>query len=425
MPPVARRWRLLRSLTVWAFGLLAGVVTLTAGQQDPRFEGRVDLVLVDVQAVDRTGQPVRGLTPANFEVSIGGRRQRVVSAEFFEVAGSGSAAPAAQPNAAASGPAPRIADPRLYVIALDNLSLAPDLSRGMANAAKAFVARLQPTDLVAVHTYPMGPQINPTADHAAVGRALDQVMGAGGGEQSGSRFLMSPAESIDMAHAVRLNLRTDPVYMEVLARECPPAGNPPPECKTTLEAEAIARAGYFEGLARMSVGSLRDLIAALVPIPGRKTLVVMTAGLVASDRPGGRPDVSDLAKLAGQDAARSNTAVYSIFVDYEYLARFSASRPQGAVSRYIPRSRDADVMSRFYDSFSGNAGGLLIRDLVGSGEIGFDRVIRETSAYYRLAVEPLPQDRVSTAPRSLSVKTNARNTTIRSQSWVIVPPPTP
>jgi VWFA-related protein len=412
-------------LTVWAVGLVAGVVTVAAEQQDPRFEGRVDLVLVDVQAVDRNGQPVRGLTPANFEVSVSGRRQRIVSADFFEVAGSGSAAPAPQSDGVVPNRAPRVADPRLYVIALDTLSVPPDLSPGMVAAAQAFVGRLQPTDLVAVHAYPLGPKINPTTDHAAVGHTLGQFVGTGEGRLVGSRFYVTPAESLEMAQALRSNLRNDPVYQEVLARECPPPGNPPPECVTVLEGEAIARAGYYDALARTSVGGLRDLIAALTPLPGRKTLVLMTAGLVASDRPGGRPDVSDLAVIAGQEAARSNTTVYSIFVDNSYLSRYSASAPRAATSRYIPQAREADQMSRFFDSFSGLSGGMLIRDLVGRGEAGFDRVIRETSAFYRLAIEPLPADRAAATARRLSVKTNARNTTIRSQSWVIDPQPTP
>jgi hypothetical protein len=42
-----------------------------------------------------------------------------------------------------------------------------------------------------------------------------------------------------------------------------------------------------------------------------------------------------------------------------------------------------------------------------------------------LAIEPLPADRAAATARRLSVKTNARNTTIRSQSWVIDPQPTP
>jgi len=42
-----------------------------------------DLVMVDVQVVDRDGNPVSTLGKADFEVSIDGRTRRVISSEFI------------------------------------------------------------------------------------------------------------------------------------------------------------------------------------------------------------------------------------------------------------------------------------------------------------------------------------------------------
>lgn len=49
---------------VGASGLLSGV--LLVAQQQPVFRSRVDLVTVDVSALDREGRPIQGLGPDDF-----------------------------------------------------------------------------------------------------------------------------------------------------------------------------------------------------------------------------------------------------------------------------------------------------------------------------------------------------------------------
>ena len=62
-------------------------------EQAPTFRSGVEVVTIDVGVVDRQGQPLRGLGPADFTVSVGGQPRRVVSAEFVDtaVAAAGSA----------------------------------------------------------------------------------------------------------------------------------------------------------------------------------------------------------------------------------------------------------------------------------------------------------------------------------------------
>ena len=72
--------------------LLLGAATLcAAGQQPaatqkptPTFRSSLDVIAVDVQVVDRSGVPVAGLGPEKFDVTINGRRRRVLSAELIE-----------------------------------------------------------------------------------------------------------------------------------------------------------------------------------------------------------------------------------------------------------------------------------------------------------------------------------------------------
>src|SRR5690348_3793879 len=89
--PVNAGWTSLAAPTVWAAAgcavVLAVQVAASTRQQSgpPTFRAAVDLIAVDVQVVDRDGQPVAALGPERFSVSIDGHRRRVVSAEVVRV----------------------------------------------------------------------------------------------------------------------------------------------------------------------------------------------------------------------------------------------------------------------------------------------------------------------------------------------------
>jgi hypothetical protein len=57
----------------WALGL---ILSLAVQAQPPaqRFKSSVDVVPVDVSAVDGSGRPIRDLTAADFDVRVDGRR---------------------------------------------------------------------------------------------------------------------------------------------------------------------------------------------------------------------------------------------------------------------------------------------------------------------------------------------------------------
>ena len=81
-----------RRLTAVPGVLLAGLLTLaapggapSAQQQGPVFRAIREMVLVDVVVRDRSGQIVRGLTAADFEVVEDGRPQQVSTFSFQEI----------------------------------------------------------------------------------------------------------------------------------------------------------------------------------------------------------------------------------------------------------------------------------------------------------------------------------------------------
>src|SRR5687768_11548130 len=62
--------------------------------QPPAFRSGVEVVTVDVGVVDRQGLPLRGLTPADFVVTVGGQPREVVTAEFVDRSTGGTPTPA-------------------------------------------------------------------------------------------------------------------------------------------------------------------------------------------------------------------------------------------------------------------------------------------------------------------------------------------
>src|SRR6185503_6169116 len=91
------------AMAATAAGLMAGGGPVLSGQearpeQTPAFRSGVEAVSVDVGVVDKQGNPLRGLTPADFVVTVAGQTRHVVTAEFIDRPAAGSLA-ALEPKA--------------------------------------------------------------------------------------------------------------------------------------------------------------------------------------------------------------------------------------------------------------------------------------------------------------------------------------
>ena len=304
----------------------------------------VDVVPVDVQVLDRTGQPVPALGPEKFTVTINGKRRRVVSAEQIRAdANDEGAAPA-------SGSPASTAPKRVIMLAVDCISFDATGSREVIQSVAQFVKGLQPDDYVGLSAYPNGAEIAPTLDHAAVLRALGNVVGQRDGPGLG-QFKLRPSEIIDASRDIPLG--GGPTLDAVVARECGfEAGGP--NCRAMLIAEITSAALYYEGQSTASLGMLRNLLTRMQGYPGRKTLLLVSGGILASDTPGGRPDLGSLGMQVGREAATANTAIYTLFVDTSLHDQFGAEtqkrrqdrrqqepghRGAGAVARTVRRLR--------------------------------------------------------------------------------------
>ncbi len=413
---------------------------LPAQGQTPTFRTEVDLIAVDVQVIDKDGTPVRALAPGDFDVTIGGRRRRVVSADFIE---STTVDGRALDRTVAVAPGPQATNQwpgdmgmaRTYVLVFDTDSFTVGESRDVVAAARGFIRRLQPGDRVGLYTFPVGPRSEPTTDHAAVSAAVDTIVGQM--QHMPGSFNLTPSEIIDItAETVRSRLgalgrqqgpgpipgapalagNEGDVTRRVQQREC----GTDLRCVDEIQTEAQSMAFYLEGRATEGLNGLRALIRLLSTEPGRKTMVMFSAGIPTSDRPGGRPDVGDLAKELGQDAAATNTTIYVLHLDTGAW-RQMAAETRKANATPVSTSRDHAVTGRLLSEFSGASGGTLIRVVMGGGEFALDRVLRETSSHYLLGIEPADSDRDGKL-RDLRVKVSRKGATVRSRIWVVVPP---
>ena len=172
-----------RRLIILTAALLANAATLAAqgaaparpqspDQEAPNpFRVSVDVVAVDVQAIDRDGKPVPDLGPEKFSVTINGRRRRVVSAERIGIDDRESGRPSG--GAGASAYLERARDRhrgRLRELRRDGVA------RRDSGRAQ-FVGQLSPDDYVGLSAYRTAPRSIRRRIVRAVLEALDRVVG--------------------------------------------------------------------------------------------------------------------------------------------------------------------------------------------------------------------------------------------------------
>jgi VWFA-related protein len=277
---------------------------------------------------------------------------------------------------------------------------------------------------VGLYSYPSGQQLPLTTDRAVLGIALGSLVGER--HDFNGIFHLTPSEVVDITAqgpignpssiAARARVATapstndaDPVRV-VQARECPDDS----ECATRIVSEATAEALHLEAQVEASLGGLERLLQGLARFPGRKAVVLISAGVLVADRPGGRPDAGNLAAVLGRIAAQANTIVYTIHIDPAFTDAYRAGRRRAGGGE---RDRDRRMSGDWLEQFSASSGGARFHVPVGPGDFAFERVSRETSAYYLLGVEPQSADRDG-QPRELKVRVDRRGVTVRSRQWV-------
>lgn len=373
-------------------------------QQTPVFKSGVELVMVDVQVVDKKGQPMPSLRLDQFEVSIDGKRRKVVSAQLVDAA-TGVATPSAGGTADASPGSP-ISPGNIYVLAVDQGSFRAINAPSAMHAVSEFIKRLSPADYLGLLTFPgPGLRIDPTRDRAVVLAAVPKVVGFTSIRQP-RRYQYTLMDALDVAS------NDGEARRRIVERNCQPNDI---ACANDVTMELNEVATNLEAQATMSLDGLRGAVNLVSSLPGRRTMVVVSAGIPSGDRTGGRVYMRTHAMDIGRMAANAGILLYTLHLNTRFLDAFSPQAP--SVSQTL--MRETGVYTRGLEFFNGSAGGTFLEVNTGP-DFAIDRVVRETSKYYLLGVEPDDADRDG-KPHLIKVKVSQGGSQVRSRATVVIP----
>ncbi len=368
----------MKPLVSSALGALLAAAALTvASAQDPQqpqqpastFRSSVDLVPVDINIIDRGGNPVKGLQSGDFSLTIDGKPRRIASAQFVSTIAGLQPVPDAPSHytsnlSANSG--------RLIMLVIDQANIGAGRGKLVLDAASRFISRLNPADRVGLVAIPgAGPQIDFTANHAVVQSMLPKLVGQ-------AQIFMTQRR-VGISEAYRLQ-RGDRIAMnEMLERECPGATAQDLElCRRGMLAEAQSMYATARERTRNSLVALRYLVERLSATPAPKTVVFISEGLIVERE---LEEVSWLGPLA----ARGQIVLYVLQLDEPM---FDASNSRMSPTRTEDIELAADGLSRL----AGLGRGTVFK-LIANPDSAFSRLGLELSGYYLLSFEPEPGDR--------------------------------
>ena len=366
----------------------------------PVFRAGVELVSVDITALDTNGRQVTDLTAADLQVEIDGAQRQVASVEYIRSADPlrviGAAPKIVAPDETFSSSnakgAPR---GRLIVLLIDQGNIRTGTARSSMTSAKKFVDTLTPEDRVAVIAVPgPGELVDFTTNHDRVREALLRVVGSA--DVLKSRFNLSITE------AMSLYLHSDvQMAANVILRECVGAAAAAEleRCEREVEQDAAEIINEVRHRTQDSVHGIRAVLQSLAAFEGPKSVILISEGLIFE---GLGAEADDLASVAAD--ARATLDV--LMLDVPQVDASQSRRPT------TPRE-DRNLQVTGLEQIAGAARGELYRINV-SADFAFDRISRSLDGYYLLGVESRPDDRNGRRHR-IGVKTTRRGVTIRSR----------
>jgi VWFA-related protein len=375
----------------------------------------VRVVDVDVVVTDRSGNPVRGLTAADFEIYENGKKQAIT--HFSEVNEPHTPDPtlvtksAPGPTDATAGATER--EPRKIVIFIDQLQLPRHFADSVFASLQRFLREsVGPSDRVMLATWDgrLNVPVDFTADLAAVEAQLLR------------RFVKSllrqdVKELVDLDRQLAV-IRDDAAFA---------AGASIPFEFDSEAAETFARrsnASSLRSLMKRKIGSLSSLLDRVGPLDGKKIFLLVSQDFYFDTLDTSSDGIGPGAGIAGE------YSMYSKLVGLAKLANayditFHAFHPQGvdgsALAASIGSPQLLNRMGRPYSALMNQTRSLdLVSDRTGGtlavGPTGisraFNRVTRELSSYYSLAWRPTSQRK----ERKIEVRTKNRSLRVRNRT---------
>lgn len=381
--------------------LFVATALTTARAQQTVFRSGVDVVTADVTVVNGNGTPIPGLGAGAFDVKVDGGARRVIWAEFVPHKVTPLRAEESGEHFSTNEAA---APARVVMVAVDQAHIRRVEGLAALRAATSFIDALDPADKVAAAPVNETGSIQFTTDHASVKRYLQGLTGAAA--TTPVRYNVGLTEAIAIADGSRTRLDQvvlrecgEPIAtVESSARIAAVNGARDP-CPVEIEQEARGIVQQERTDVRISLDALARLIGRLAEIPGPKTLVLLSEGLVAE------PQLFDLTSLG----AAAQAARVTLYVLQLEAPVFEAADTRNSPSLQADLSARADGLARL----AGTARGALFH-LVGADPYPFKRILTEMSGYYLVAFEASDGDRNGRAHR-IDVRTRVPGATVRAR----------
>ena len=372
-----------------AVAAVAGFASVMAQEPGPTFRTGVREVVLDLIVRDARGRQVKDLKPSEVEIYEDGVPQTVRG--FRLVAG--REAHAAQ--RAPARPVNALSAVNLICLVFHNILGNPDLWRNALDGAQEFLANsLQP------------------GAYAGVFR-LDAGLVTLHGFTDNRDELLQAARNGFAAPAVNF-AKTAAEVSSAVAGSYASSPQPTQQASPAVRGGIAAMRGFIFDNPRPQLDQLKVMIRQLEPLPGRKTVVLFTRGVLNPTQPEWLDAVAD-------QANRAHVTFYA--VDLTAQSMYAADEPPRPYE--LPRYRDPDVVHRNADpeaalrTITGATGGALFatRDYRKS----FQRVFEDVDTHYEATYQP-SSDRLDAHLRKIEVRTSRRGMTIESRTGYFAVP---
>jgi len=404
--------RIQRRILLLAIALGATSTHLPAQQT---FTSTTSLLTLDVSVLDGDGNPVTGLTPDDFIVTLNKETQPVRtmvflatqrhdSAETVRMASPGSPT---MPTPAATD-ASREPDPKLLVILIDDKSIYPTESKGLLVAAERFVDAIPPRDWVGLSSTSGTITVNPSLDRAPLMKSLKHTFGWMDDPRRQSVLVGPFVGLIDAleADASGANL------LSLIQTQCaiPPGTKTlaqllgENECAHEIDRQVRTNATFARVSSRNQLDTYEAVIKAMASAPGVKQLVILTGGVAV--KPSDSLDFIPVAKAAAAAGVQITMLM---------------EEPQADITVGAAWVKDQRLMLQQAETLAELSGGQLFR-VIGQADRFYQRVLTSASAIYRIGVD-LPKTVPPDGTYKMTVTVKRPGVRVLSSRYAVPPPP--
>lgn len=433
---MSRPMRRLVVAAATAASLVASAEPQTPPQPAPQatFPTGTELVTVDVVVTGKDGQPVTGLRREDFAVSEDGAAQEIASFEAVHrpAPGPGVAAPEparSEPRSSSNRVIPG-REPASFVIVFDELHLAPVEAVRAREAVLAFLETgVADGDRVAIVGTSEGTRF--TARIPQGRETLVRVLA----RLSGKQVAESVRDAMTDYEAMRIDQDRDPIVTDQvmrrllstgeirqpasLPREPVDVGAELPGWRNQTQARAAQVYARARVLLEQTLGVVERSLEALAEARGRKSLVLVTGGLVQDPR-------LAVFRNVVTESRRANAAIYSVDARGLTAAGSGLQADVGAPVTILDASTGAGVneaqeASEGSEGLARDTGGFVIRNRNDLGD-GLARIAREARSYYLIGYTPT--NRASDGRfRRIGVKLAREDVVVRARRGYYAPGP--